>query len=82
MAMTLEEAYEIIRRYRPDMRLHLDHVCDVRDDDRHKLVECPSDCAAVYRTSDAVSDVGSRLETRLQTGQSLTPDLDPHLTPG
>jgi hypothetical protein len=51
MAITLEEAYEIIRRYRRDMRLHLDHVCDVLENaDRHKLVDCPCDHPAVYTT--------------------------------
>jgi hypothetical protein len=74
MAITLEEAYEIIRRYRPDMRLHRDHVCDVVENaDRHKLVDCPCDYPAVYTTSDALSDIGPTLETRLQTGQSLRP---------
>ena len=74
MAITLDEAYEIIRRYRPDMRLHFDHVCDTQEDGQlHKLVDCPGECAAVYTKSDALSDVAPTLETRLQKGESLKP---------
>jgi len=73
MAMTLEEAYEIIRRYRPDMLLQIDHVCDAQDRERHNLVACPRGYSAVYTTSDALSDVAPTLETRLQTGKSLRP---------
>ena len=72
MAMTLEEAYEIIRRYRPDMRFHLDHVCDAQSQ-RHRLAICPRGEAATYTTSDALSDVAPNLETRLQTAKSLKP---------
>ena len=74
MAIALEEAYEIIRRYRPDMRLQFDHVCNAQEEGRqHELFDCLSECAAVYTTSDALSDVAPTLETRLQKGESLKP---------
>ena len=74
--MTLEEAYEIVRRYRPAMRLQLNHICDAHQDrPRHKLSDCPKSKPAtaylVYTTLDALSDAPEALETRLELGQNL-----------
>ena len=71
MAITLEEAYEIIRRHRPDMRFHRDHVCKVQDNsDPHELAACPCEHDAVYQTSDALSVVQAFSCDELRTGNT------------
>jgi len=71
--MSLEEVYEIIRRYRSDVRLQFNNVCDAQgngQDHRHKLADCRLK-SGVYTTLDALSYSPDALEKRLQTRQSL-----------
>jgi hypothetical protein len=70
--MNLHEAFAIIQRFRPELRLQPDHVCT--DEYAHRLNGCQWSETAVYTEFDAKHrDTARNLHERLGRGDPLKP---------
>jgi hypothetical protein len=67
--MELGEAFEIVKRYRPDLICQRDHICDVSG--AYVLNSCPKGGPfADYTEFDAQRDTTNSLRTRLYADPS------------
>ena len=72
--MQLSEAFPIIRRFRPELKLQSDNVCT--DAHQHRLDGCRLPDTAVYTEFDAKHiDTAQSLHDRLRDGDPPKPTL-------